>query len=1019
MNALLQQVADIVKHYPWQTKILLVPSLRDGHQFLEGLAGKGSAWMNLRPVTPLGLAAELSEDELRRQGVTPASSEQLAAVLEEILSSLYGAGEIKYFAALQNKGILSRVLLHSLADLRLAGVAHDMMDTRVFVDHVKGEEIQRILESYVSTLYVRKLADEAMIYETALQRLKQDPGCIEGSILLIPKQLDLPALPQRMAEILQTLGARLLAEEPVMGARWQGPRLHCDVDPTPVSPFSYIFEPQSAPVPPEIKIFRAYGKSNEVSEVLRRIKTSGIPLDQVLITYTRGRQYTTQLYSHAEQIGLPITFGSGIPIAFTRPGRFIAALLDWFGQGCPASLFYKLLTSGDIAIKKPMEAGRQVRKADLGWGWERYIPALRHMLDSNTRAMELAQQQEKEEKGQQLGWEREMLEEILSLLENIQKHLPAPDDKNQVPYPAFCLGMAAMVADYGRVAGEIDGQAREAILQILQEQAAYQLISLDYQTALQRILTLCSESSVGASSPQPGIVHAASIEDAEWNPRPAVYVLGMDATLLDQATLQDPVLLDSEREKLSPGLTLMRQEPGQRNYQIARMLASRRGPVTLSFACFDVSENRACLPSALLLQAYRLLSGDPQADYSTFLTWLAPAATYYPEAASQAVNETEWWLGQGRWDSQAYLDPARVLALYPQLSSGAAALAARQGYELTEYDGILDLEDDRLDPRENPSRRMSASAIETMAKCPFQYFMKYILRVELPEDTETEAAQWLDPLTRGSLLHSIYCSYQRQVFNQKVPAILNRQLLTDLAETAIQQLAQEIPPPSPVVYQLEKEHLMRGLDIYHKMLEQGSQFPGQPSFFEIPFGAAAEEIAVAGMGTTDAISITLPSGKGFHLRGIIDRIDCDGNQQYQVWDYKTGSTYNYSERGYVKQGQQVQHVLYSAAAEAILSSQGIAARVTAAGYIFPTEKGEGLILTRSQEARQKGLAAVETILDLMAQGFFHATHDTSSCSYCDYRPVCRETTASERVKSLYAVEGQDELDIWKELQRYE
>lgn len=41
MNILLQELAAAVKKYPWQEKLLLVPSRSHGYQLMDGLARRG------------------------------------------------------------------------------------------------------------------------------------------------------------------------------------------------------------------------------------------------------------------------------------------------------------------------------------------------------------------------------------------------------------------------------------------------------------------------------------------------------------------------------------------------------------------------------------------------------------------------------------------------------------------------------------------------------------------------------------------------------------------------------------------------------------------------------------------------------------------------------------------------------------------------------------------------------------------------------------------------------------------
>lgn len=1020
MSALLADLAAAVKRYPWQEKLLLVPSLRDGHQLLEALAREGTAWANLRPIAPLGLAVDLAQHRLRSQGWTLASLDQLLGVLEQVLAVFQEQQQLRYFKPLQDKGILGRVMLNSVLDLRLAGVDPDSIDPLRCVDRIKGEEIRNILAGYIQAMAERGLADAAQVYLMATDELAQSHSILKDRVVLIPQQLELPALAtQFIQEVLKRSGV-VLAEEPVLGLR-PNRIMPSSQEVTPQSSLSYLFAPALALEDdrPEVEIFPAYGRSNEVAQVLRIIKARNLPLDQVLVTAVNSACYIPLMYAQAHQAGLPVTFSSGIPVLYTAPGRFFGGLLQWIQGGWRETSLYRLLICGGIKISHPLKAGRLLRQAGIGWGRERCLPAMEKLLLENRHGRAKAEAEADQQKIDKLDHEWVSLNEIYAFLKAVMEAVPVEDENNRFSYAKCCLGLTSFLDNWALIDSETDAQGVAALKEVLSIEAENNAVQLSSLEAWKRLEQCLSRLWVSVSSPQPGYLHMAGLEHSQWIKRPYVFVLGLDAGAIDQPSLQDPVLLDEERQKISPQLDLSRDEQGRQVYRLTRFLASQRGSIILSFPCFDVLEGRACLPSALLLQVYRLITGSLQADYSTLLKSLPPAATYYPDEAGQVLTEAEWWLYQTRCQAAARIDQTGLMQLYPLLKSGLNARDEREKGEITVYDGRLMVNPSKLDPRHNHTLVMSASALESMAKCPFGYFLKHILGIKPPEELSLEEDLWLDAKNLGSLLHSVYCRYLRDVYGGRQQ--LDRVLLDKYALEEIELFAGEIPPPSSIVYELEKQQILQGLEIFWNMLaEQARQGKAKPVYFEVPFGMGAEEVAEAGMGRAEALNIPLPSGHSFLLRGKIDRIDADRQGNCQVWDYKTGSTYSYPERGYVRQGQQIQHVVYSLAAEIMLSQAwGQAVKVDQAGYIFPTPRGEGQVRVRGREQREKGMQAVEKILDLMGQGIFNATHEPQTCTFCDYRLLCRGSQASEKVKAVYKDPGKHDLDLWRELQRYE
>ena len=58
---------------------------------------------------------------------------------------------------------------------------------------------------------------------------------------------------------------------------------------------------------------------------------------------------------------------------------------------------------------------------------------------------------------------------------------------------------------------------------------------------------------------------------------------------------------------------------------------------------------------------------------------------------------------------------------------------------------------------------MSATRLELLAKCPFGYFLRHVLKVQPPEEVAFDRSRWLDPLQRGSLVHEILCDFMTEV----------------------------------------------------------------------------------------------------------------------------------------------------------------------------------------------------------------------------------------------------------------
>jgi ATP-dependent helicase/nuclease subunit B len=251
-----------------------------------------------------------------------------------------------------------------------------------------------------------------------------------------------------------------------------------------------------------------------------------------------------------------------------------------------------------------------------------------------------------------------------------------------------------------------------------------------------------------------------------------------------------------------------------------------------------------------------------------------------------------------------------VYSAFPWLARGEAAEAARDSDAFTVYDGFVPDAGPRLDPRQS-DRAISASSLESLAACPFRYFLERGLGVEPIEDAEPDPDQWLDPLTRGLALHTLYATLLRELreINEAPDPQRHSLRLRSLGEQKLAELRTLIPPPSESVFDRERAEILRDLDLF---LRLEAEAPGRvPVGLEVAFGAGTaqgEPLAQA-----DPVTLDLGAGLCFRLRGRIDRLDRLPDDSLEVVDYKTGRYRPDDWAGTFAGGRLLQHALYALA----------------------------------------------------------------------------------------------------------
>jgi ATP-dependent helicase/nuclease subunit B len=329
-----------------------------------------------------------------------------------------------------------------------------------------------------------------------------------------------------------------------------------------------------------------------------------------------------------------------------------------------------------------------------------------------------------------------------------------------------------------------------------------------------------------------------------------------------------------------------------------------------------------------------------------------------------------------------------VRSAYPWLADGARAEAARASEEFTVYDGRIPGGTPELDPRAGAGP-MSASRIEALAKCPFSYFLRHVLRIEPPREVSREPMQWLDARDRGSLLHDVFREFfERLARDREKPDVARHGgVLEEIARRAIAAWSERIPPRSRVAFDDQERDIL--FTCRTLLAREAEHCRGvTPRFFEIPFGVDRPRAdPPSPIASRDPVRLALDGGASFLLRGSIDRADEAPDGSFHVWDYKTGWALGYVETAGARGGRQIQPALYGMALDALLDAAGISGRVSRSGYFFPGWKGEGQrIAPRADPSETRDVLG--RLFDLLRDGLFPHAASEDDCRYCDFESIC-------------------------------
>jgi hypothetical protein len=154
---------------------------------------------------------------------------------------------------------------------------------------------------------------------------------------------------------------------------------------------------------------------------------------------------------------------------------------------------------------------------------------------------------------------------------------------------------------------------------------------------------------------------------------------------------QNPFLLDVERKNIAAALKTTEDILRENLYAMAALIASLRGRTVLSYSSYDIVDERPSFPSSLMLQAYRLVEGNPRLDYTELQKPLPVPSGFLPDRMEAVFDELDWWLRKLNSDGTFSDGLDVVRACFPDLGRGIEALEVRNTLKLSPYEGMVDL----------------------------------------------------------------------------------------------------------------------------------------------------------------------------------------------------------------------------------------------------------------------------------------------------------------------------------------
>lgn len=989
MDPFVEQLKGLCSAHPTRSKWVFVPTHAIGRTLGERIALEGVNWLNVRFVTPLDVALRMGGPFLVERGIHPSEEGLGPALMMRLLHDR--PLEHGYFRPLADHPTMAQALWATLRELRMAGVRTEDLKPEVFSSPTKHAELVAMLSAYERFLEEHKRGDMATVYEEALQHPEWCPIQPEDCWTELPDTVWSPLqrylLDSMGAERLQPRAFRL-SDVPVPRRIMSqiAERIQADFA---TNPLAFMMTPSSVPAQAspkkKIALFHAGGREAEIEEVFRRILATGASLDQVEIACASD-VHVALVWEKALLHNWPVTLGTGIPAAFTRPGRALIGLCDWIETDFSAGHFRRLLQSGDLRVdeKEGFTAGQTARllaRAEAGWGRATYGLALGRLHKSyQSRA---ADQDASDEDRAEAQAKAKLTASVRDWITGLVTSVPEPDVDGKVPLQTVVDGALDFLERTTARTSALDHRATAALQDYVGELRALGSFSCGLSESLRFIRERVQSLQVAPERPRPGHLHACSLSQSGFAGRQHLFIVGLEEGRVFSSATEDAVLLDAERGRISADLRLSTDRIDEAVYACLTRLAACAASLTFSYSCRDTREFRETYASWLMLQAFRLQQGDERLSYREMKAALGEPKSAVPAVREAALSSAGWWLrsvaGTGEEGIKA------VDSAFTGVAHGRTAEARRRSPKFTEFDGYVPDAGLGLDPCA-PETAFSVTELEKAAECPFRFFLKRGLGVRPLDERERDKDIWLDPLTRGSELHELYAALLRRVRDEnRRPKEQDKAWLVALAQERLGKLNEEMPAATAEILERESKDFLADVELF--LDAEFANSASTPIGFEVSFGRPLADNSEP-LARSEAVEVDLGEGNTLRIAGRIDRIDQVATASFEVLDYKTGGFWRDNWQGVFNGGRRLQHALYGLAAVELLKTRYKKPKVTAGVYYFPTQKGRRERVTIPAPARTAIASVLGDLRDLIINGGFIRTPDQDNCRFCAYVAAC-------------------------------
>lgn len=667
--------------------IYLMPGVNSA-EYLRTLARFGRSTMGIRVMN----APQLAEFALMRAGVP--INENIISSAEQVAVIAGLKNDIPYFSSSSYSDAGN--IAASLGTLRSLIVSDEESTvTRILSDGEFPEKNRAVLElynSYSAFCHEKELVDSVGLIRKAVENADKIRAVFNG-VSVCCKESDLSPLELEL--------------------------VHCISEETGSVPDLTSAEKKAAACSEDNKkVFfsSAYGAVNEVEGILSQILENSIPLDECVVAVTDTAKYAQLFYDECSSLGVPVTFGCGVPVSNSKTAGFLKLLYRWDTSGFNGTDALRALVLSDVFnISRANEILGENRA-----NWDDIISVAGNLRLCTDAAVN-----------------RQRIENYKKILEKSRDRHKAKTlaalESAEILFSEFEKGYSHILRTFTAInsspsepAGKIDRSALQVITDAID---SYLTFSGDGDPG--EIIPGLLNRTVCSGLSREGAIHITDIAGAACVMRKNLFIAGLSATLFPGKPSENYLVLDSDYGMCrGSGFNPQYYElyPTSKNkikfrtdslFSLYETAVNVGADIRVSYPDFNFAELKPDEPSSALYKLYEMSSG-------------ISGERAIKECNSEITKNNAGFfsLHNGRND---YIGRAR--------KNETEVLPSERTNE--EY-VMPDLPE--------PEAYIIPSAVQTFTECPLKYYFSSILGLET--ESADDPFVIANPTGTGNLLHS-------------------------------------------------------------------------------------------------------------------------------------------------------------------------------------------------------------------------------------------------------------------------